>query len=396
MSDNELWTQRYQSALMDNFGLPQRVFVKGAGTDLWDAEGKHYNDMFSGIAVGGLGHAHPDVIAAISEQLGQLGHISNIFTSPQQIELAERLDQIVVGGSETKARVYFANSGTEANEAAFKLTRLTGRTKIVAMEGSFHGRTMGSLAITHTAKYREPFEPLPGEVVFVPFGDVDALRVAVDDQTAAVVTEPIQGESGVILPPADFLATARDIVHQHGALLWVDEVQSGMGRCGEWLVSVADGVIPDLVTIAKGLGNGYPVAACVATGAAAELFKPGLHGSTYSGQPVAAAAGLAVLNVIERDGLLERVKQAGERLRTGLAGAHPLITAVRGRGLLIGVELAEPLAAETTKQMLDAGWIINAARPNILRLAPPLIVSDELIDQFVAALPVALDQVAKQ
>lgn len=321
MSESTLWLDRWDHALMPTFGTPARVFVKGAGADLWDADGKHYTDMFSGIAVGGLGHAHPRVTAAITQQLETLGHISNLFASEPQIQLAERLAAFATANDPTlQARVYLANSGAEANETAFKATRLTGRSKIVAMTGAFHGRTMGALAITHTQKYREPFEPLPGEVVFVEYGDADALAAAVDDDTAAIVLESIQGEAGVVVPPDGFLARAREIADEHGALLWVDEVQTGIGRCGQWLTSVADGVTPDLITVAKGLGNGFPVSACIATGKSSALFTPGSHGSTYAGNPVAAAAALAVLDTIAEEDLLARAREAGDRLKVGIEG----------------------------------------------------------------------------
>ncbi len=390
------WLDRYQATLMNNFGMPKRVFVRGEGITLWDADGRSYTDMFSGIAVGGLGHAHPAITEAVSRQLGTLGHISNLFASPPQIELAERLATLATGGTANRnARVYFANSGTEANEAAFKITRLTGRTRLVAMEGSFHGRTMGALALTSTAQYREPFEPLPGEVTFVPYGDLDALAAAVDDQTAAVVLETIQGESGVTVPPDGFLHGARQITADHGALLWVDEVQTGIGRCGEWLTCVTDGGEPDLITLAKGLGNGVPIGACIALGPSAELLTPGSHGSTFAGNPISAAAGLAVLDVIEGEQLLARARAAGDYLVQAVLGmGHPQITGIRGRGLLRGIELANPIAAQAGEAMLDAGWIINAPRPGILRLAPPLIVSDSTIDEFCGVLGRILDQVS--
>lgn len=393
----DAWLGRYQHAMMNNFGRPKRVFVRGEGARLWDADGKVYNDMFSGIAVGGLGHAHPAITRAVTEQLGTLGHISNLFASEPQIALAERLAALATGGDAGKlARVYFANSGTEANEAAFKLTRLTGRTKVVAMEGSFHGRTMGALALTSTAKYREPFEPLPGEVLFVPYGDTDALAAAVDDQTAAVILETIQGESGVVVPPEGFLTSAREITRAHGALLWVDEVQTGIGRCGEWLTSVADGADPDLITLAKGLGNGMPIGACIALGPAAELFTPGSHGSTFAGNPVAAAAGLAVLDVIASEGLLDRAVELGQYLRDAVLGlGHPTVTGVRGRGLLLGITLGAEVAPQVAEAMLEAGWIINAPRPGVLRLAPPLVIETGMIDEFVVALGAALDAAAE-
>ncbi|MGI5952397.1 MAG: acetylornithine transaminase [Brooklawnia sp.] len=390
------WLDRYQATLMNNFGMPKRVFVRGEGITLWDADGRAYTDMFSGIAVGGLGHAHPAIIEAVSRQLKTLGHISNLFASSPQIELAERLATLATGGAAgRKARVYFANSGTEANEAAFKITRLTGRTRLVAMEGSFHGRTMGALALTSTAQYREPFEPLPGEVTFVPYGDLDALAAAVDDQTAAVVLETIQGESGVTVPPDGFLQGARQITANHGALLWVDEVQTGIGRCGEWLTCVTDGGEPDLITLAKGLGNGVPIGACIALGPSAELLTPGSHGSTFAGNPISAAAGLAVLDVIEDEQLLGRARAAGDHLVQAVLGmGHPQITGIRGRGLLRGIELADPIAAQVGEAMLDAGWIINAPRPGILRLAPPLIITDSTIDEFCLVLGRTLDQVS--
>ena len=388
------WLERYQSAMMNNFGLPKRVFVSGAGLQLVDADGKQYTDMFSGIAVGGLGHAHPAVVEAVTRQMTTLGHISNLYTSQPQIELAERLTSLI-GADDDSARVYFANSGTEANEAAFKLSRLTARTKIIAMEGSFHGRTMGALALTSTAKYRTPFEPLPGDVVFVPFNDIEALTRAVDDQTAAVVLETIQGESGVIPATTEFLQAARSLTRAHGALLWIDEVQTGIGRCGEWLTSVADGLEPDIVTLAKGLGNGIPIGACIAQGPAAALFTPGSHGSTFSGNPIAAAAGLAVLDTIEHDDLLAHARAMGERIASQiLARNNPQITEVRGRGLLRGIGLASDIGPAVAEAMLQAGWIIQSPRPNTLRLAPPLIVDEKTVDEFAEVLDVVLREVA--
>lgn len=387
-------TQRYTGALMNTFGPPKRVFVRGEGVHLWDADGNRYLDLLSGLAVNALGHAHPQVIGAISSQLATLGHVSNFFATPTQITLAERLAGFVTAQDrELEARVFFTNSGTEANEAAFKLTRRTGRTRLIAMEGSFHGRTMGALALTSNPAYREPFEPLPGDVTFVPYGDLSALEGALDETVAAVVIEPVQGENGIIDPPAGYLAQARALTTAHGALLWLDEVQTGMGRCGDWLASAADGVTADIVTFAKGLGNGFPVGACVATGSAAALFTPGTHGTTFGGNPVAAAAGLAVIGIIERDGLLERVREAGRHLAEAvMALGDPRITGVRGRGLLRGVVLAEPIAAAVADAALDAGFVINAPRPHVLRIAPPLIVGHRDLDRFVAALPGLLDR----
>lgn len=385
---NESLTTRYGAALMNAFGAPKRVFVEGSGVHLIDADGKRYTDLLSGLAVTGLGHAHPTVTAAVTEQMGKLGHISNFFASEPQIRLAERLVEHV---GDPRARVFFANSGAEANEAAFKLTRLTGRTRIVAMEGAFHGRTAASLAITANPKYREPFEPLPGEVTFVPYGDVDALAAAVDEQTAAVVLEVVQGEQGVVPAPDGYLAAAREITTRHGALLWVDEVQTGIGRCGAILAHVADGVAADLVTVAKGLGNGFPIGACIATGAAAGLLQPGQHGTTFGGNPVAAAAGNAVLDVVEP--LLSQVVETGRWLQERIEEVeHPRIEHVRGRGMLLGVVLTDDVAPHVADAALDAGFVINAPRPHVLRLAPPLIATRAELEPFVLALPQLLEQ----
>lgn len=384
--------ERYQHALMNTFGPPKRVFVRGEGAYVWDSDGNRYLDLLAGIAVNGLGHAHPAVLAAITSQLATLGHVSNFFATPAQIALAERL-VAMVGGPDADARVFFANSGTEANEAAFKLTRRTGRTKLIAMEGAFHGRSMGALALTHNAKYREPFEPLPGEVTWVPYGDADALEAAIDDTVAAVVIEPIQGENGIIVPPDGYLTAARELTRRHGALLWFDEVQTGIGRTGKWLASQHEGVVADVVTLAKGLGNGFPIGACVATGRAAELLQPGMHGTTFGGNPVAAIAGLAVLQVIERDDLLSHATELGERLVQRVTDLqHRLIDHVRGRGLLRGIVLTEDIAPAAYDAALQAGFVINAPRPNVIRLVPPLTLTTEQLDSFTDALPAILEQ----
>jgi len=398
MSDNQvvardgaagaLWTGRYTTAMANTFGPPRRVLVRASGTQVWDADGRAYTDFLSGIAVNVLGHCHPAVVAALSGQASSLDHISNFFASQPQIRLAEALVQLVTAASPgAPARVFFANSGTEANEAGFKLTRLTGRTRIIAMEGSFHGRTMGALALTSKAAYRQPFEPLPGDVTFVPYGDADALADVIDDTVAAVIVEPVQGENGVVQAPPGFLSDVRRLTTKAGALMWVDEVQTGMGRCGEWFVSVADGVTPDIVTVAKGLGNGFPIGACLAVGPAAGLFTPGSHGSTFGGNPVGAAVALAVLHTIEHDGLLARSRELGQHLvQAVMVTGNPDIVEVRGCGLLRGIVLARPIAAAVNSALLDAGWIINAPRDNVLRIAPPLIVTEAELDDFARAL----------
>jgi acetylornithine/N-succinyldiaminopimelate aminotransferase len=384
----------YSGSVMNTFGTPKRVFVRGEGCYLWDVEGRRYLDLLAGLAVNALGHAHPTVLSAVTGQIATLGHVSNFFATPPQVALAERLSRMT-GADE--ARVFFTNSGTEANEAAFKITRRTGRSKIISTEGAFHGRSMGALALTHNPKYRIPFEPLPGEVTFVPYGDPEALASVVDETVAAVVLEPIQGENGIVVPPEGYLARARQICDQHGALLWMDEVQTGVGRCGSWLVHVDEGVIADIVTVAKGLGNGFPVGACIATGQGSRSLGPGSHGSTFGGNPVAAIAGLAVIAVIERDGLLDQAKARGDHLTTAIMDrGHPMITGVRGRGLLQAVILAEPIAAAVVDAALAAGFVINAPRPDVLRLAPALIISAAELDSFLGVLPSLLDQVAEE
>ena len=393
-------SSRYADTMINTFGAPKRGFVRGEGVYVWDVDGHRHLDLLSGLAVTALGHAHPFVLSAVSSQLATLGHVSNFFATPAQVTLAERLAEIATEGSDAHARVFFTNSGTEANEAAIKITRRTGRTKIISTEGAFHGRTLGALALTHNRAYREPFEPLPGEVVFVPYGDSAALAAEIDDQVAAVVLEPIQGENGIVEPPPDYLADARRLTREHGALLWLDEVQTGMGRTGQWLASTGrlgrtaagQPETADVITLAKGLGNGFPVGACLAIGAAADLLGPGSHGSTFGGNPVAAMAGLAVMSVIERDDLLHRCVELGDHLLAAVTALqHPLVHHVRGRGLLRGIVLTQPVAAAVADAALDAGFIINAPRPDVLRLAPPLVITTDQLDTFVAALPGLLD-----
>jgi acetylornithine aminotransferase len=381
-------TGRYSRALMNTFGPPQRVLVRGEGCYVWDADGVRDLDLLGGLAVNALGHAHPLIVSAVTSQLATLGHVSNFFATPAQITLAERL--LALLGAE--GRVFFTSSGTEANEAAFKATRRTGRTRIVSTVGAFHGRSMGALALTWKPAYRETFAPLPGDVTFVDYGDVDALEAAVDEEAAAFVVEPIQGENGVIEAPPGYLEAAREITARSGALLWVDEVQTGIGRTGEWFAHSRSGVVPDLVTVAKGLGSGFPVGACLAIGAAAELLGPGDHGTTFGGNPVAAVAGLATLAAIERDGLLEQVGRTGAHLAERVERlGHPLVNSVRGRGLLHAVELTQPVAPTVVRLALDAGFIVNATGPTTLRLAPPLILTTAQADTFVDALPTLLD-----
>jgi acetylornithine/N-succinyldiaminopimelate aminotransferase len=388
----ERYAARYEQSLMNTFGPPKLTLVRGAGTHVWDADGKEYVDLLGGIAVNALGHGHPALVGAVTTQLQTLGHVSNFFATEPQIGLAEKLLALLDSGP---GKVFFTNSGAEANEAAFKLTRRTGRTHLVAAEGGFHGRTMGALALTSKAAYREPFEPLPGDVTFVPYGDERALAEAVTDRTAAILLEPIQGEAGVEIPPEGYLAAARRIAYEHGALLWLDEIQTGMGRTGQWFAHHAEpiggGVKADIVTVAKGLAGGFPIGACIGLGAAGELLQPGNHGTTFGGNPVACTAALAVIGTIEADGLLEHVTVLGQKLRDGLA-ADPRVTEVRGAGLLIGLDLAEAKSAEVVAAALEAGFIINNPTPARIRLAPPLVLAEADAAAFLDSWPSILDK----
>ncbi|MGX1543641.1 acetylornithine transaminase [Streptomyces adustus] len=389
MTANEDLTQRWQGALMNNYGTPRLPLVRGAGTRVWDADGKEYVDFVGGIAVNALGHAHPAVVEAVSRQIASLGHVSNLFVAEPPVALAERLLQHF--GRD--GRVFFCNSGAEANEGAFKIGRLTGRTHMVATRGGFHGRTMGALALTGQPGKQEPFLPLPGDVTHVPYGDAQALAAAVTEETALVIIEPIQGENGVVVPPAGYLKAARAITAATGALLVLDEVQTGIGRTGHWFEYQAhEGVLPDVVTLAKGLGGGLPLGATVAFGRAAELLHPGQHGTTFGGNPVACAAGLAVLDTIAADGLLQNVKNQSERLRAGIESlGHPLIDHVRGAGLLLGIVLTEPLAQQVQQAAQDAGLLVNAPAPDVVRLMPALNLGDDDVDALLRAMPGILD-----
>jgi acetylornithine/N-succinyldiaminopimelate aminotransferase len=383
--------QRWSAVMMNNYGTPPVALASGEGAVVTDVDGKSYVDLLGGIAVNILGHRHPAVIEAVTRQLNTLGHTSNLYVTEPGIALAEALVGLL--GCDADARVFFCNSGTEANEVAFKITRLTGRTKLVAAQGAFHGRTMGSLALTGQPSKQEPFAPLPGEVVHVAYGDADALAAVVDDETAAVFLEPIMGEGGVVVPPPGYLVDAREITAKHGALLVLDEVQTGMGRTGAFFAHQHDGIAPDIVTLAKGLGGGLPIGACIAVGKTGDLLTPGLHGSTFGGNPVCTAAALAVLGVLAADGLIGRADVLGKTLSHGIESlGHPLVDHVRGRGLLRGVVLTSEAAKPVEAAARDAGFLINAAAPDVIRLAPPLVITEGQIDQFLTALPAVLDR----
>jgi acetylornithine aminotransferase len=385
MSENQSWQKRWDASLMANYGTPQLALVRGEGATVWDADGREYVDLFAGLAVNVLGHAHPAVQEAVARQVGTLGHVSNLFISPVTVELAERLTALT--GFD---RVLFTNSGAEANEAGLKLARRhRAGGGFVACEGAFHGRTMGALAVTGQPAKRTPFEPLPGPVAFVPYGDSAALRSAVTGSTASVVLEPVLGEAGVVVPPPGFLAAAREAADAAGALLHLDEVQGCLGRAGAWLshTVVEPGLQPDVVTLAKGLGGGLPMGAVLARGAAATAFVKGDHGTTFGGNPVVAAAALAVLDVLEKEDLLARATEVGDALRTGIeALGHPLVDHVRGVGAWLGIVLTSPVAPAVEAAAREAGFLVNAAVPDAVRLAPPLVVTDAQIDEGLAIL----------
>jgi acetylornithine aminotransferase len=391
VSETEALRKRFAAAIMPNYGLPPVAISRGAGCLVWDPDGREYVDLIAGIAVSSLGHAHPAIIEAVSRQVAQVTHTSNLFLHEREIELAERLIALL----HADGRVFFANSGTEANEAAIKLVRRRqgpGRPVFVAAEGGFHGRTMGALALTGKASIREPFGPFGLTVRFVPFGDADALAAAVDADVAAVFLEPALGEGGVVPAPAGYLRAARAACDRAGALLVLDEIQSAIGRTGTWFAHQSEGVRPDVLTLAKGLGGGLPIGACIGLGASGTAFAKGDHGSTFGGNPVACAAALAVLEVIERDGLLAHVTQVGQQLVASLeAVRHPLVAGVRGRGLWLAIVLTAEVAAKVEEAARQAGYLVNAVQPDAIRLAPPLILSAGQARQFTDALPAILD-----
>jgi acetylornithine aminotransferase len=372
---------------MMTFGMPPVALARGDGCVVWDVDGNAYLDLVAGIAVSALGHAHPAIVQAVTDQAGRLAHTSNLYLHEQQVELAERL----IGLLGVEGRVFFANSGAEANEAAIKLVRRKqgpGRPVFVATENSFHGRTMGALSLTGKSSIRDPFGPFGLEVRFVPYGDSAALRDAVGGDCAAVFLEPCQGEAGVVPAPEGYLRDARAACDEAGALLVVDEIQSGMGRTGAWYAHQREGIVPDVVTLAKGLGGGLPIGACIGIGDCGSALGKGDHGSTFAGNPIACAAALAVLDTIERDGLLANVTEVGNRIAAGVeATGHPLVTGVRGTGLWRAITLAAPAAAAVEAAARRAGFLVNAVQPDAIRLAPPLILTAGQADSFTAELP---------
>jgi acetylornithine/N-succinyldiaminopimelate aminotransferase len=400
MSATQQLQARFGAALMPNYGLPPVALARGEGCRVWDADGKEYTDLIAGIAVSSLGHAHPAIIEAVTRQVRGIAHTSNLFLHEGEVILAERLLALLgTDGHRADGRVFFTNSGTEANEAALKLVRRqqgASRPVIVAAEGSFHGRTMGSLALTGKESIRRPFGPFGVDVRFVPYGDAGALAAAVGPDCGAVFLEPCLGEAGVVPAPDGYLRAARAACDAAGALLVVDEIQSGIGRTGAWFAHQADAVLPDVLTLAKGLGGGLPIGACIGLGPAGTVLGKGDHGSTFGGNPVACAAALAVLDTIESGGLLAHAAAMGDRLAAGLAAiAHPLLAGVRGRGLWLAALLAQPAAGAVEAACREAGFLVNAVQPDAIRLAPPLILQAGQADSFLAALPAVLDEAAQ-
>ena len=370
---------RWESALQSNYGVPQITLVSGKGLVVKDSDGNSYLDFLGGIATNVLGHAHPSIASAVSKQISTLGHVSNFFIHPGVIALAEKLQSLT---GDTGARVFFCNSGAEANEAALKLSRKTGRTNIVATEGAFHGRTMGSLSLTGQPAKRTPFEPLVPGVTHVPYGDLESMRRKVNRRTAMVIVEPILGEAGVVMPPVGYLKGVRDICDRAGALMVVDCVQTGMGRTGEWFGYEYEGITPDVITLAKGLGGGLPIGAMIALGRTSRFFQPGDHGSTFGGNPVACASALAVIDVIEKKSLLAKVRMREGVLKSEISKL-PGISEVRGQGLLLGIVLNSENSTLVRDALLAAGVLVNAPTPNVIRIAPALTVTEKEVKKFI-------------
>ncbi len=392
MTTNDELRGRFEAAFMRNYGVPPVAIARGEGCVVWDVDGRRYLDLIGGIAVTSLGHNHPDLVEAVSRQVATLAHTSNLFLHEPEVLLAEKL--LALLGE--PARVFLSNSGTEANEAAVKIAikygKTHGRGYMVATENGFHGRTLGALSLTGKPSIRDQFGPFPLDVRFVPYGDADALKNAVTEDCAAVFLEPTQGEAGVIPPPDGYFRTAREICSSAGALLVADEIQSAIGRAGHWFAHQAEGVVPDVLTLAKGLGGGLPIGACIGFGEAGEVFAKGDHGSTFGGNPVSCAAALAVLNTIERDGLLGNAVKVGALLSEGIAAVrHPLLKGIRGRGLWLAAVLTAPKSAQVQAAAQEAGFLVNALQPDAVRLAPPLVITESDVQTFLDALPGILE-----
>ena len=369
----------WQDSLQNNYGTPSITLTHGKGASVWDVEGKEYLDFLGGIATNILGHAHPKVVSAITQQANELGHVSNLYSHPRSIELAEKLKDLT---GQSSARVFFCNSGAEANEAALKLSRLTGRSKLVSTIGSFHGRTIGALSLTGQSYKQKPFKPLLKKIKFIPFNDIGAAKKAITKRVAMVIVEPIQGENGVVVPDFGYLKALRDLTTKHGVLLVLDCVQTGMGRTGEWFGYESEGIVPDVITLAKGLGGGLPLGAMIAIGNSAQLFEPGSHGSTFGGNPIACASALAAISVLENKNLLARNKALELTLKLELSKS-PLVESVRGAGLLLGIVLKLDIAKKLAQELQAAGVLVNATSDSLIRIAPPLVVTDKQVSDFI-------------
>ena len=370
---------RWQENLQNNYGTPPITLSHGKGAGVWDVEGKEYLDFLGGIATNILGHAHPKIVSAITQQANELGHVSNLYSHPRSIELAEKLKDLT---GQTSARVFFCNSGAEANEAALKLSRLTGRSKLVSTIGSFHGRTIGALSLTGQSSKQKPFKPLLKKVKFIPFNDIGAAKKAITKRVAMVIVEPIQGENGVVVPDFGYLKALRELTTAQGVLLVLDCVQTGMGRTGEWFGYESEGIVPDVITLAKGLGGGLPLGAMIAIGESAQFFEPGSHGSTFGGSPIACASALAAISVLEDENLLQRNKELELTLKLELSKSA-LVESVRGAGLLLGILLKLEIAKKLVLELQAAGVLVNATSDSVIRIAPPLVVTDKQVSDFI-------------
>lgn len=371
--------ERWTNDMQNNYGTPAILLTKGRGACVWDVEGNQYLDFLGGIATNILGHAHPKIVAAIAEQAGELGHVSNLYSHPRALELAQKLNSLT--GQES-ARTFFCNSGAEANEAAFKLSRLSGRKKIVSTIGSFHGRTMGALSLTGQSAKQKPFKPLLKKIKFIPYNDLAAAKRAINKKVAMIIVEPIQGENGVVVPDFGYLRGLRDLTLEHGVLLALDCVQTGMGRTGEWFGYESEGIVPDIITLAKGLGGGLPLGAMIAIGDCANYFEPGSHGSTFGGNPIACASALTAISVLEDEKLLDRNKTLELTLKLEISKS-PIVESVRGSGLLLGIVLKSPIAKQFVAQLQTCGVLANATSDLVIRIAPPLVITDQQITNFI-------------
>lgn len=384
------YPKRWDASLQSNYGIPNITLVSGKGTVVTDSEGNDYLDFLGGIATNILGHAHPAIVAAVSKQIATLGHVSNFYIHPGVLALAEKLQSFT---GDSRSRVFFCNSGAEANEAALKLSRKTGRKRIVATQDAFHGRTMGALSLTGQPSKRDPFKPLLPGISHVPFGDLEAMRRKINRKTAMVIVEPILGEAGVVVPPVGYLKGIRELCDLTGALMVLDCVQTGMGRTGEWFGYEYEAIVPDVITLAKGLGGGLPLGAMIALGRTSHLFAPGDHGSTFGGNPVACASALAAIDVIEKKSLLKKTQGHESVIKSELSKL-PEVVEVRGQGLLLGIVLANENSSEIKDALQRAGVLVNSPSRSVIRIAPALTVTGKEVAKFISIFSKVLKEVS--